>query len=220
LTVLEALERSVSEDDDIYEILKSIREKVVSGEIDENDFAQIYPEIVSQEQLKKTRREEGGLAAGILGPQSFLTLLEKEIARAKRYKIPLSALGFSLVKVKAKAKPESGQITNNAVIDAVLNKLAEVMRNSDVVGTLSKNQLVALLPMTSFGDAKLALRRAMKFLHLAPVVVEGIALEVNVAGVAVEIGLNRITSAQTFNEEISNQLTNMAARIRNIHAYS
>jgi hypothetical protein len=219
LTVLASLEKSVGEDDDIHDILKAIRAKVASGEIDENDFTQIYPEIVSLEQSKKSRKEQRGLAVGIMGPQSFLTLLNKEIARAKRYKIPLSALGFSLVKVKAKTKPKPGQITNNMVIDAVLLKLAEVMRTSDVVGTISKNQLVALLPMTSLGEAKLALRRVMKFLHLAPIEIEGASLEINVAGVAMDIDFNTITNASTFAKEISGQLTNMAARIRNIHAY-
>ena len=58
LTVLEALERGVSEDDELGDILKIIREKVASEEIDENDFAQIYPEIVKQEQLRKTENEK------------------------------------------------------------------------------------------------------------------------------------------------------------------
>jgi hypothetical protein len=73
--------------------------------------------------------------------------------------------------------------------------------------------------MTSLGEAKLALRRVMKFLHLAPIEVEGTSLEINVAGVAMDIDFNAITNASTFKKEISSQLTNMAARIRNIHAY-
>ena len=219
MTVLERLEKSVAEDDDIHDILKSIRAKVASGDIDENDFTQIYQEIVSQDEAKKSRQEKMGLAAGIIGPQSFITLLNKEIARAKRYKIPLSALGFSLVKVKAKNKSKAGQITNNTVIDAVLLKLAEVLRASDLVGTISKNQLVALLPMTPLGEAKLALRRVLKFLHLAPVEVEGFSLEIKIAGVAMDIDFDTITNASTFSKEISGQLMNMAARIRNIHAY-
>jgi len=67
LSVLEALEQGVSEDGDLVEILRNIRKMVESQEIDENDFDQIYPEIVKQDQLKKKEMSKKGYQRGSCG---------------------------------------------------------------------------------------------------------------------------------------------------------
>ena len=220
LTVLETLERGVSEDEDLGEMLKVIRKKMESMEIDENDFSQIYKEIVHQEQLRKSEQDKKGMPAEIMHTQELMILIDKEIARVKRYNLPFSALGFTLVKAKAKDKSQLVQINNQDIIDALLCKLAEIFRESDIVGELAKNQLIALLPMTDRGEAKLALRRSMKALHLKPVDVHGAPIEIKVAGVAVDFDFEETTSASVFAEELLTQLKDMATRIRNIHAYS
>ena len=66
LTVLETLEQGVSEDEDLGEILKIIRKMVESQEIDENDCDQIYPEIVKQEQLRKSENDLEELTSRIM----------------------------------------------------------------------------------------------------------------------------------------------------------
>ena len=110
-----------------------------SHEIDENDFGQIYAEITKQDQLRESELGRKGLLAGIMRPQGLMTFFDKEVARSKRYGTPFSALGFSLVKAKAKKTPKSAAITNRAAVEALLNKLAEIFRESDVVGELKKN---------------------------------------------------------------------------------
>lgn len=220
LTVLETLERSVSEEDELRDLLKIIRSKVESHEIDENDFGQIYAEINNQNELKETSQSRKGFLAGILRPQGLMTLFDKEVARSKRYGTPFSILGFSLVKARAKARPKSGTITNQTVVDALLYKLAEIFRESDVVGELKKNKLVALLPMTPQSEAKLALRRALKYLHLKPIDVRGIPFEIKVAGVVVDIDFEKSPSASAFSDILSIQLMDMGTRIMSIHGYS
>jgi hypothetical protein len=220
LTVLETLEHSVSEDEEVGEILKIVRSKVETHEIDENDFGQIYSEISKQEQLRKSKRDKEGFSSGIMRSQGLMIFLSKEIAKAKRYGTPLSALGFSLVKAKAKNAQESGVIKNYDLIDAVLQRLAHVFRTADVVGELGRNKLVALLPMTSQADARLALRRAMKFLHLEPIQVQGIPVEIKVAGVVAEIDFKSLSDASAFVQTLSSQIMDMATRIRTIHAHS
>lgn len=220
ITVLETLERSVSEEDELWDLLKIIRSKVESHEIDENDFGQIYAEINNQDQLRESNQSRKGFLAGIMRPRALMTLFDKEIARSKRYGTPFSALGFSLVKARAKAKPKSGAMTNHQVVDALLNKLAEIFRASDVVGELKKNKLVALLPMTPQDEAKLALRRALKYLHLTPIDVGGIPLEIKVAGVVADIDFAKSPSASAFADILSIQLADMATRIMSIHGYS
>ena len=56
LTVLEIIERGVSEDEELGQLLKIIRKKAEANEIDENDFLQIYREITKQEQLSKAAK--------------------------------------------------------------------------------------------------------------------------------------------------------------------
>jgi len=85
---------------------------------------------------------------------------------------------------------------------------------------LKKNKLVALLPMTPQGEAKLALRRALKYLHLKPINVRGTPLEIKVAGVVADIDFENSPSASAFADIISIQLTDMATRVMSIHGYS
>jgi hypothetical protein len=220
LTVLETLERGVSEDEDLGEILKIIRKKVESEEIDENDFDEIYPEMVKQEQLRKSENDRKALSTGIMRDQMLMAFVDKEIARAKRYGTTLSALGFTVVKAKAKTKSQPGQIRTRDVIDALLNQLVEIFRTPDIVGELRKNHFIVLLPMTHRGQAKVALDRAMKIFHLKPIDVDGIALEIKVAGVVADIDLKDAAKASSLADQLSAQLTDMATRIGNLHANS
>jgi hypothetical protein len=220
LTVLETLEKGVSEDEDLFEILKIIRKKVETEEIDANDFDQIYPEIVKQEQLRKAENEQNALSSEIMRDQMLMNYIDKEIARAQRYDTSMSALGFTLVKAKATSNSQPGQVKSKDVVNVLLQKLAEIFRTPDIVGELRKNHFIVLLPMTHRGKAKVALDRAMKILHLKPIDVCGIALEINVAGVVVDIDLADAVDAASLVENLSVQLTDMATRIGNLHAYS
>jgi hypothetical protein len=150
----------------------------------------------------------------------LIKYIDKEIARAKRYETPISALGFTLVKAKANSKSQSGQVKSKDVVNALLHKLAEIFRTPDIVGELRKNHFVVLLPMTHLGQAKVALRRAMKILHLKPIDVCGLALEINVAGVVADIDFTDTADAASLVETLSVQLADMATRIGNLHAYS
>lgn len=218
-TVLETLERGVSEEEGLGQILKIIRKKAEAGEIDENDFDQIYPEIVKQEKLIKSSQEQKGSPSGIMRDHIFADYLEKEIVRAKRYKTSLSALGFSLVKVKSKTNLQPDLIQRRDVTDALSHKLVEIFRTPDIIGEVRKNQFIVLLPMTHRGQANQALRRAMKILHLNPLKVGGIALEIKVAGVAADIGMEDTVNAGSLVDLISSQLRDMATRISNLHSY-
>jgi hypothetical protein len=148
------------------------------------------------------------------------TVVNKEIARAKRYEIPLSALGFTLVKAKIHKSPRSVKINNQDVIDVLLHKLTEIFRTSDIMGEIGKNQFIVILPMTHRGKANVALNRAMKILHLNSIDVDGVALEIKVAGVVADIDLRDTDSASSLIKHLSSQLTEMATRIGNLHAYS
>ena len=220
LTVLETLERGVNEEDELGHILKIIRRKVETGEIDENDFDQIYQEMVKQERLIKSEDDVQRLPSGIMREKMLITFIDKEIAKARRYKMSLSALAFTLVKVKAKTSSQPKKINTRDITDALLYKFLEIFRTPDIIGEVRKNQFIILLPMTHQGKANLTLRRAMKILHLNPLNVGGIAFELKVAGVATEISWEGTEDAEKLIDQLASQLKDMATRIGNLHAYS
>jgi hypothetical protein len=219
LSVLQTLERSVSEKEELGEILRVVRSKVEAGEIDENDFRQIHEEILAQKQRIKELESGKGLPLGILKPEELLLFLEKEMARARRYHTPFAALGFSPVRARARAKKGEEIVTRQSLIDAVMQKLAAIFRETDVLGQIGRSRVMALLPMTEESAGKLALRRSMKLLHLEPLDVAGIPVDIKVAGVLARVDLEETPDPKAFLEALTAQLTNMTARIKNIHSY-
>ena len=150
----------------------------------------------------------------------LMTQLDKEIARSERYKTSLSALGFTLVKVKAKQNLPQNQIKTRVILDALLRKLVKIFRTPDIIGEMGKNNFIVLLPMTDQGQANLALRRAMKILHLSPLKINKIAFEIKVAGVVADMNFIDTINAKLLVEHLTSQIKDMAMRISNLHANS
>ncbi len=220
LTVLEIIERGVSEDEELGQLLKIIRKKAEANEIDENDFLQIYREITKQEQLSKAAKEKKGETSGIMREKMLMKYVDKEIARAKRFKTSLSILGFTLVKAKAKDISQTKRISTQDIMDTMLNKLVEIFRTPDIVGEVRKNHFIVLLPMTHQGQANIALRRTMKILNLDPLDVDGIAIDIKVAGVVADIHLLEINNTSALVDYLTSQLKEMATRVSTLYSYS
>ncbi len=219
LSVLQTLEQSVNENDELGEILKSIRKRVEAGEIDENDFAQIHREISREKERRAARRAESRVPAGILEKDSLLIFLEKEMARYLRYDTSCSVLAFSLVKAKPRVEAPKGTLSKQDIIEEVLHRLARALRDTDVIGQLGRNKLLAILPMTPVDHARLAMRRVVRQIHTNPIMVNDVPLDVRIAGVAVAVEVEDVREMDRFLKGLTNQLTDMATRIKNIHAY-
>ena len=216
LSVLQILEQSVGENEELGEILTIVRSKVKSEEIDENDFKEIYSEINKQKQIKREQEAKKKMPPGVLKSQAIIFVIKKEISRASRYDLPFSALSFSVVKAKPKTGGPADAITQQAVMDAILHRLADILREADIIGQLGKHKMVGLLPMTMQSDAKLALRRTMRLLHGDPIEVDGIPLTVKIAGVSTTFDAERMTDGSAFMQAMSNELTEMVVRVKNI----
>ncbi len=212
LTILQLLEQNVSENDELAGILSMVRSEVQSRGINDNDFKQIYTEITRQ---KKKVKE--GIPEGILDRDGLMFFLEKEISRSKRYDLPFATLSFSIIKAKPKAKPPSGEITQQSLIRAMIQKFAAKLRAADVAALLEKKQLVALLPMTPKNEARRALNRHLKIFNTEPVEVNGVPVSVHVAGVATNYDPDKTPNADAFVETLAGDLSEMVARIKNIH---
>jgi len=216
LSVLQILEQSVGENEELGEILTIVRAKVRSEEIDENDFKEIYSEINKQKQIKREQEAKKKMPPGVLKSQAIIFVIKKEISRAARYDLPFSALSFSVVKAKPKTGEPADTITQQAVMDAILRRLADILREADIIGQLGKNKMIGLLPMTMQDDAKLALRRTMRLLHGDPIEVDGIPLTVKIVGVSTTFDAERMTDGKAFMQAMSNELTEMVIRVKNI----
>lgn len=218
LSALQLLEQSVGEDDELAEILAVVRAKVQAHEIDENDFGRIYAEITEQ-QHNRDQAAESDIPKGVLKPWILTLVIEKEIARAKRYGTPLSVLSFSLVRVAGKKDASSAKISYSACMAAVLRTMSSKVRDSDILGQLGKGRFALLLPMTDEKRAQVALRRCMKILHSHNISVSGTPLDIRVAGVATSYNSMLTPDVRAFLETLVSDLTRMERRIKNLMAY-
>jgi GGDEF domain-containing protein len=220
LSVLETLEQSVSEHDELGEILKIVRTKVEEGEIDENDYKKIQAEISHQKQLLKEREANRVMPTGVIKAAAMAFILEKEIARANRYDYTFSALAFSIVHIKPQAKVPPGVAINNEVlIESVLAMLAETFREVDIVGQLGKNTIVAVLPLITREDSKKALNRIMTALQGDPIDVMGVPIAFKFAGIAITFDGEHTPDAKSFIRVMSGRLQDMANRLKNIQTF-
>jgi GGDEF domain-containing protein len=216
LSVLQILEQSAGDNEELGEILTIVRAKVHAEEIDENDFKEIYSEINKQKKIKQEQEAKKKMPPGVLKSQAIEFVIKKEISRAARYDLPFSALSFSVVKAKTKTEGKADAITQQTVMDAILQRLAGILREADIIGQLGKNKMVGLLPMTTKSDAKLALRRTMRLLYGDPIEVDGIPLTVKIAGVSTTFDSERMKDEKAFIQAMSNDLVEMIARVKNI----
>lgn len=218
LSVLQTLEQSVSEHDELGEILKIVRSQVDAGTIDENDYKSIQKEISRQKQLIKEREADRVMPIGVIKAGAMAFILEKEIARANRYDYTFSALAFSMVRIKPRAKLPAGGNTNKALMEAVLATLARVFREVDIVGQLGKNTIVAVLPMIGRDDSKKALNRVMKVLQGDPIEVRGVAVDFKFAAIAITFDGQHTPDIKSFIRVMSGRLQDMANRLKNIQS--
>lgn len=216
LSILQTLEHNVSDDEELSGILKIIRQKVDAGEIEENNFSQISKEIDNQRQIALSLMEDKPIPDGVLTQEDLMFILEKEIARTKRYGTPFSALALAFVSATPKTTPADGAISNEVVLNAALNKMAKTFREVDYLAQVGKNRILALLPMADENNARKALSRVLRILHSKPLKIAGIPVQLRVAGVCSTYESEFKIDVKTFTNTLSNNLADMVARVKNI----
>jgi GGDEF domain-containing protein len=216
LTVLQTLEHHIGGDEELAEVLKAVRAKVDSGEIEENNFSQIHEEITRQKQLILSQRSGTKMAEGILSVDDVMFIMEKEIARSKRYGSNFSIISIAFVTAKPKIKSLDKVLTNEIVLHAAMEKVTTIIRDVDYIGRIDKNKIVVLLPTIDLYNARKALERVLRLLHAQPLDVSGVPVQLRAAGVAAAYDEDQAPNAQLFAKQIARQLEDMVARLRNI----
>jgi hypothetical protein len=145
---------------------------------------------------------------------NLLFSLEKELAKARRYGTPFSALAFAFVEVESKGETPSTGFANQTLIAAICERISTITRDADIIGKMGFGKVFVLLPMTSFVGAKLALERCLSLMHSKPVHAGNVIVNVRVAGVMTCLDQTFKGGAREFLESISTDLSRMEAKVR------
>ena len=221
-SIFEMLEESVNEDEEFNKILKQVRSNIREQDIDENNFQDIYFEIQKLIKLQEKNKEKSensdkkGLPAGILSYNQTLLFIAKEIARSLRYGTPFSIITFSIEKILPKQPIPKGSIDGSHVNKLIMDELISILRDSDLVGILTKKILVVLLPMTENKNAKIALRRLLKILQAKIFQVNDLSFSVRFAGFVTSFDVDETLDSASFINNAENEHNEFLVRLRNI----
>jgi hypothetical protein len=217
LSVLQILEQDVGENDELANILRMVRHDVQSKGLNENDFKEILEEISQQKEHRQERKAKKWSPQGILDEAGLTFFLDKEISRSLRYDLPFAALSLSIVSAKPQSKPPEGAITQEGLMAEVLKRFVPEIRDADIPTMPGKNKVVVLLPMTTPDEARLALKRLLRRINTTPYDINGILVIIQVAGEVTNFDADRTKNTDAFLEILSNDLSEMVNRIKNIH---
>ncbi len=215
-TIFRILEESVGEGDELHCILTQVRNDVQKGEVDENDIHQIFKKISRLHKKKDPAKNRKTLPSGILTYKNTILFIEKEISRSNRYETAFSVITFSIIKIEPKQPIPKGRLSGQKINQTVMGELVKSLRDSDLVGILTKNILVVLLPMTEKESAKIPLRRLLRSLHDTPITVNGFDLEVQFAGAVTSFDGNKSPDLETFLKLVENDHNELVIRLKNV----
>lgn len=214
-TLLEMLEESAGENEDLKRALSSIRAGAEKRRIDENNFEQIYLDLIEQERALFVQEGKRPLPPGVLRYQDFKFYLKKELLRAKRYNMPLSTLSFILLNVRLHDPGQTDiKIRKSDVIDAAYRKLIDITRGSDIIGELDPETMIVILPMAGKDNADLALKRITQILNDHIFDLSGIRMSFTVAGSVAAFLPHMKPDIDAFIRSISYELKHTALRMR------
>jgi GGDEF domain-containing protein len=215
-SILGALEAGTDEGEELHSILDHVRSTLQERGIDETNFKAVYQEIVKGRIAWKKQKEKKDLPSGALNRSSILFFVEKEIQRAVRYGTPFSIVLLAIVRAIPRAKTAPGAINQNDVYQAALERLARIVRDPDMVGSLDKSRMIWLLPMTIPEDVQTARQRIVGELHRHVYNIKGIPLKIRLATAVKDFSHEELPPLRTFLKRAETSLHEMVVRLRNI----
>lgn len=215
-SILGALEAGTDEGEELNAILSQVQTSLRERGIDETNFKAVYDEIVKGRVAWKKQREKKDIPSGALNRSSMLFFIEKEIQRAVRYGTPFSVVLFAIVRAIPRAKVAPGTINQQDVYQAILERLARIVRDPDMVGSLDKSRMIWLLPMTIPEDVQTARQRIVGELHRHIYNVKGVPLKVRLATAVKDFSHEELPPLRTFLKRAETSLHEMVVRLRNI----
>jgi hypothetical protein len=227
-SALQVLEESVTQGDELKEIINKVRGNLKEKGIDESDYQKISEEITKakpglkkQPEAKPTasaRQLTKGLPPGVLNRRSILFFIEKEIFRSLRYDTPFSMITFSVLRATPRQPVRKGSITREHINKAVMEKLVSLVRVTDLVGYLDKTKIISVMPMTEEKFGRKAMARVMKILHSDDYYVGKIPIEIKLVAQVTGFDKDRTDTLKAFIKRAETDILNMANRLKNIQS--
>lgn len=220
-SLMRLFEENLGGSEHVKTLLKAVRDKFMgntNGDLRIEDIRFDLEE--TENKISETASEESSkkqsLPKGVHSRKSILYFIEKEIFRAKRYKTPFSLLTISIMKAVPQKKFAPGTVTREEITFMALEKIAQLIRDTDLVGLLDTQRIVSILPMTNEIDAKLALRRLLKNIHSTMIRVNDVPLDVRFAGAVTPFNTSSSISLKEFVRKAEHDIYEMVQRIKNL----
>ena len=183
-SIVTVLEATTEGPDEIKRVLQCLLERKNFNGLDRDKLQQIYEDLTTPKPAEPNPIEKRPLPAGIFNRKTILYFLKKELSRANRYGLPFAAIMLSVVKVSSSNPIPADSINQEVVFNALLEKLATLVRETDLVGAIDENKIIALLPMTDEKGSNLAVRRILDDFDQNNLNVGNIPLSVKFAAVS------------------------------------
>jgi diguanylate cyclase (GGDEF)-like protein len=150
-------EIKTNEEMDYSGIIEEARDELI------NISGSVINRFVEQQKQMERLRElatHDGLT-GLINYQRFHELLETELARAKRYKIPISMI-FADIDYFKQVNDKYGHLSGDHALRIVPKFLQDIVRTCDTVARYGGEEFVIILPETPLDGAVVATERIRK----------------------------------------------------------
>jgi diguanylate cyclase (GGDEF)-like protein len=101
---------------------------------------------------------------GLLNMRAFNLILDREIARATRYKQPFTVVMIDVDGLKS-VNDQYGHPTGSRLVTVIAGSIGECVRNSDVLARYGGDEFVLLMTQTSTKQARIVAERIRAAIH-------------------------------------------------------
>jgi diguanylate cyclase (GGDEF)-like protein len=129
---------------------------------------------------------------GAMSRQHFMCLADQELARSKRYQLPLVVLMLDLDHFKS-VNDNYGHPTGDVVLKRFVQTVKGVLRESDLIGRIGGEEFAVLLPNTTQEGGCALANRIIEAVRANPVV-----FEKQTVAYTVSIGASYLTQQPSF----------------------
>ena len=150
--------------------------------------------VLKQAELASLALANVDTLTGAMSRQHFMSLADQELARARRYQLPLVVLMLDLDHFKD-VNDSYGHPTGDQVLKSLVQTVKGVLRETDVVGRIGGEEFAVLLPNTTQEGGCALADRIIEAVRAHPVSFEGHQVDYTVS-----IGACNLTQQGTFGE--------------------
>lgn len=134
---------------------------------------------------------------GASNRRHFLEVVQLELERAKRTRLPVSLLALDVDHFKA-VNDEYGHQIGDTVLKTLVHAVTEILRQNDVIGRVGGEEFMVLLPDTSHDAATVLAERIRGTLESMNIPFDGGALQITVSIGVAEFGVDGDTQEAVF----------------------